>query len=191
MNEEPTTSPSEGATTKDPEEKKGVRIFEGKLHRAQRGHGKTFVEGPPQPPPEPVRRPARVAVMLALAHKIEDAIRRGVVRDRAEVARRLGLTRARLTQLMDLTLLAPDLQEQILFLESVDGIEPMSERTVRSAAQVVHWPAQTKAWTTFLYSVLHCRRSIGPREDRMTLSAARFTSMASRKSRSCPRTPTP
>lgn len=34
-----------------------------------------------EPPPEPVRRPARVAVMLALAHKIQDAIDRGVVRD--------------------------------------------------------------------------------------------------------------
>lgn len=105
--------------TKPTDAPPGVRIFEGKLHRAQRGYGKTFVEGPPQPPPEPVRRPVRVAVMLALAHKIEDTIDRGVVRDRAEVARRLGLTRARLTQLMDLTLLAPDIQEQILFLEAV------------------------------------------------------------------------
>lgn len=75
----------------------GVRIFEGKLHRVQRGHGKAFVEGPPQPPPEPVRRPARAAVMLALAHKIQDAIDRGVTRDRAEVARQLGFTRARVT----------------------------------------------------------------------------------------------
>lgn len=133
---------NESAATTETEAKAAVRIFEGKLHRAQRGHGKTFVEGPPQPPPEPVRRPARVAVMLALAHKIEDAIERGVVRDRAEVARRLGLTRARLTQLMDLTLLAPDIQEQILFLESVDGIEPMSERELRLATRRAEWTWQ-------------------------------------------------
>lgn len=132
--------------TKTTEVPAGVRIFEGKLHRAQRGHGKTFIDGPPLPPPEPVRRPARVAVMLALAHKIQDAIDRGVARDRAEVARRLGLTRARLTQLMDLTLLAPDIQEQILIAESVDGVEPMSEKRVRVMASKPLWTAQHRLW---------------------------------------------
>jgi len=131
--------------TKPTEVPPGVRIFEGKLHRAQRGHGKTFIDGPPLPPPEPVRRPARVAVMLALAHKIQDAIDRGVARDRAEVARRLGLTRARLTQLMDLTLLAPDIQEQILFSESVDGVEPMSERELRKLRSSGLWQDQVRA----------------------------------------------
>ena len=103
----------------------GPRVVTGQFHRVQRGHGKRFVQ---EPPPGPVRRPARVAVMLALAHKIQDAIDRGTVRDRAEVARRLGFTRARITHLLDLTLLAPDLQERILFVDAVDGVEPISER---------------------------------------------------------------
>ena len=42
-----------------------------------------------------------------------------------------GLTRARVTQLLDLTLLAPDFQEQILFAESVDGIESIAEQQIR------------------------------------------------------------
>jgi hypothetical protein len=51
------------------------------------------------------------------------------------VARKLGLTRTRVAQLLDLTLLAPGIQEQILFAESVDGIEPMAERQLRRHLQ--------------------------------------------------------
>lgn len=54
----------------------------------------------------PVRRPARVALMLALAHRIEREVAEGALTDHAEAAKRLGLTRARITQLCDLTLLA-------------------------------------------------------------------------------------
>jgi hypothetical protein len=121
----------------------GPRVVTGQLHRVQRGHGKRFVQ---EPPPGPVRRPARVAVMLALAHKIQDAIDRGTVRDRAEVARRLGFTRARITHLLDLTLLAPDLQERILVLEAIDGAEPLSERALRAVAHAGSWVAQRAAW---------------------------------------------
>jgi len=115
----------------------------GKLHRVRKGHEKGFAETPPMAP-APVSRPARVALMLALAHKIQEAIDRGAVQDRAEVAWRLGLTRARVTQLLDLTLLAPEIQEQILFAESVDGIEPMSERAVRIATSARIWAEQRR-----------------------------------------------
>jgi hypothetical protein len=115
----------------------------GKLHRVRKGHAKGFAETPPVAP-APVSRPARVAIMLALAHKIQQAIDSVGVRDRAEVARRLGLTRARVTQLLDLTLLAPEIQEQILFAESVDGIEPMSERAVRIATSARIWAEQRR-----------------------------------------------
>lgn len=121
----------------------GPRVVTGTLHRVQRGHGKRFV---PEPPAGPVRRPARVAVMLALAHKIQQAIDAGKVRDRAEVARRLGFTRARITHLMDLTLLAPDLQERVLGLEAVDGVEPISERELRKIAHAGRWGEQREAF---------------------------------------------
>jgi hypothetical protein len=120
----------------------GVRIFAGKLHRTQRGHGKAFLEGPPPPPPEPVRRPARVAVMLALAHKIQAAIDHGVVHDRAEAASRLGLSKARISQLLDLTLLAPDIQEQILDLQAIDGVERTRERALRYLVRQAGWAEQ-------------------------------------------------
>lgn len=123
----------------------GPRVVTGTLHRVQRGHARRFT---PEAPRGPVRRPARVAVMLALAHKIQQAIDAGTVPDRAEVARRLGFTRARVTHLMDLTLLSPDLQERVLGLEAVDGVEPMAERTLRAVAHAGPWAEQRGAWET-------------------------------------------
>jgi hypothetical protein len=117
------------------------RVVTGKLHRVQKGHAKAFVQELPTPP-APVRRPARVALMLALAHKIQDAIDRGVVRDRAEAAQRLGFTPARVTQLLDLTLLAPDIQELLFFAESIDGVEPISERGLRAVSSYENWAKQ-------------------------------------------------
>ena len=60
----------------------------------------------------------------------------------ADAARNLGLTRARVSQLMDLLMLAPDIQEKILFMERVDGIEPTSERALRRVVSEENWAAQ-------------------------------------------------
>jgi hypothetical protein len=122
-------------------------VVTGTLHRVQRGHAKRFT---PEAPPAPVRRPARVAVMLALAHKIQQAIDAGTVSDRAEVARRLGFTRARVTHLMDLTLLAPDLQERVLGLEAVDGVEPIGERALRPVVRACRWEEQRALFDALL-----------------------------------------
>jgi len=105
-----------------------------------------FVRTAPRPPREPTRRPAKVAQMLALAHHLQNAIDRGLVADRTTVAARLGVTKARITQLLDLTLLAPDLQEAVLAMEAVDGVEPMSELALRQVAQMRDWAEQRRRW---------------------------------------------
>ncbi len=56
------------------------------------------------------------------------------------------MTKARITQLLDLTLLAPDLQEAVLAMEAVDGVEPMSELAVRKVAQIREWREQRRRW---------------------------------------------
>jgi hypothetical protein len=126
----------------------GTLVITGQLHRVQRRHAQCFVVEPPTPPPAPIRRPARVAVMLALAHKLQQAIDRGDLRDQADAARRLGFNRARITQLFDLTLLAPDIQEQIFFAEAVDGVEPTTEREVRRIARARTWATQRRAFSS-------------------------------------------
>jgi hypothetical protein len=117
----------------------GVKVVTGELHRVQRGRRKTFV---PKAPPAPMRRPARVAVMLVVAHQIQRAIDRRELAGQAEAARRLGLTRARLTELLDLTLLAPDLQEKLIFEESIGSTPLLPERALRSVGRVRSWEGQ-------------------------------------------------
>jgi len=99
------------------------------------------------PPRAPERVPARVAQMLALAHHIEDQIAAGAFRDRAHAAEVFGLTRPRITQLCALTLLAPDIQEEILFLEAVRGAQPLSERALRHLVRLLSWAEQRRLWT--------------------------------------------
>ena len=124
----------------------GTRIFTGNLFRVRQGNGWAFTEEPPLPPREPVRRPARVAQMLALAHRLQAAIDQGEYQDRADLARQLGFTRARVTQLLDLLLLAPDIQEEILELERIDGVEPLAERALRRIVRQMDWAVQRERW---------------------------------------------
>jgi hypothetical protein len=125
--------------------KKGTRIFTTHFFRARKGADVVFSQQPP-PPPKTVRRPARVARMLALAHRLQQAIDSGEIEDRATLARRFGITRARVTQLLNLTLLAPDIQEQVLALEAVDGLEPTSERALREVSWAMEWEEQRRRW---------------------------------------------
>ena len=107
----------------------GTTIFTSTLHRVRKGMSIQLTETPPR---EPIRYPARIAITLALAHKLQQAIDEGWIEDRAQVARLLGVTRARVTQIMNLLLLSVAEQERILFLEAVDGKEPMGERAFRA-----------------------------------------------------------
>lgn len=121
------------------------RIVSMPFHRVTRERVR-FEDVAPPAPREPVRTPAKVAKMLALAHHLQNAIDRGLVADRTTIAARLRVTKARITQLLDLTLLAPDLQEAVLAMEAVDGVEPMSERKLREVAQVRDWSEQRRGW---------------------------------------------
>ncbi len=145
MNESARTQPASPASGDD-DEKGGVRILTGQLFRVRDGRGWTFSEQPPPAPHEPVRRPARVAQVLALAHRLQRAVDRGEYCDRAELARQLGFTRARVTQILDLLLLAPDIQEHVVHLEAVDGAEPFAERALREVVRHESWAEQRRAW---------------------------------------------
>jgi len=121
----------------------------------RKGRSVTLAEAPPSPKPAPVYRPARVAQQLALAHHLQRAIDRGVIADRATLARKLDLTGARITQLLDLTLLAPDVQDAVLTLEAVDGAEPMTERALRAVAHAGTWAEQRTRYLAEFSGILN------------------------------------
>jgi hypothetical protein len=80
----------------------------------------------PAPPPEraaidPASVP-RITRMLVLGYHFERLVRDGTVKDYAAIARLTGLSRARVTQLLNLTLLPPRTQNGIL-LGNISGHE--------------------------------------------------------------------
>ncbi len=83
---------------------------------------------------------SRLARQLALAYKIERLVEAGELRDYADAARTLGMTRARLTQIVNLRWLTPRIQEAI-----IEGKISASERDLRSTACNPVWERQIEA----------------------------------------------
>ena len=94
-----------------------------------------------------IGRIPRISRLMALAIHFEQLIREGTVSDYADIARLGYVTRARLTQIMNLNLLAPDIQEEILFLPEVTtGPDPITERQVRKINKTADWKEQKEVW---------------------------------------------
>jgi hypothetical protein len=94
-----------------------------------------------------VARVPRVTRLLAFAHRIDRMIRSGEIRDWAEAARLAGVTRARMTQIAHMLLLAPEIQQAILHLPAMlRGREPVTEHEVRSVEARMEWELQRWEW---------------------------------------------
>ncbi len=89
----------------------------------------------------------RVARLMALAIRCEELVRRGEVADYADLARLGHVTRARMTQIINLLNLAPDIQEEILFLpRTTHGRDSIGERDLRPICSVADWKEQRSRW---------------------------------------------
>jgi hypothetical protein len=84
---------------------------------------------------------------MALAIRFEKLVQAGEVEDYAELARLGCVTRARITQIMNLLHLAPDIQEELLFLAPTDGRRaPIHERAIRPICAEISWQKQRVTW---------------------------------------------
>src|SRR5450759_1471592 len=82
-------------------------------------------------------RPHSATVALARAHNVQERMDSGEFAGRAELARALGFTLARVSQMLDLTLLAPSIQEEVLFLGA--GESTIMESDLRWVLGAVLW----------------------------------------------------
>ena len=95
----------------------------------------------------PQGRTPRVSKLMALAIRFDRLLQDGVVADQSELARLAHVTQPRMTQIMNLLHLAPDIQEEVLHLAPVsNGRDPITERDLRPVAAIVDWKKQRAEW---------------------------------------------
>jgi|SRR5579872_1008988 len=118
------------------------------VHFEGRGRGnRRRLERGPEPAPRLPGRVPRVARLLALALRLDEQVRRGAISNYAEVAALGHVTRARVSQIMNLVHLAPDIQETILFLPRTQhGRDPIIVRDLQPIAAIPDWRKQRVLW---------------------------------------------
>ncbi len=90
----------------------------------------------------------RVARLMALAIHFNELIVRGELEDFSELARLGHVTPPRISQIMSLLQLAPDIQEALLFLpRTVKGRDPVMERQIYPVVASLDWGSQRRAWS--------------------------------------------
>ncbi len=118
------------------------------LHVERRGHGarKELREG--LAPAQPVQgRIPRVTRLTALAIRFDKMIASGQVRDYAQLALLGRVTRARVSQIVSLMCLAPDIIEELLHLSPVEvGRDPIILAKLLPISRELEWSKQRRLW---------------------------------------------
>ena len=124
------------------------QVIRRRIHFHASGRRKMLQEGPAENRnSQPDGRILRVTRLMALAIRLEELVAAKEVSDYATLARLGHVSRARITQIVNLTLLAPEIQEAILFLPRAErGPEPISERDLRPIAAEPDWRKQRRMW---------------------------------------------
>ena len=92
-------------------------------------------------------RLARVARLMALALRFEQLLRGREIASYAELARLGRVSCSRISQILNLLQLAPDLQEQLLFLTRKGrGRDPSHLARLRPIAATLDWGKQRRLW---------------------------------------------
>ncbi len=112
--------------------------FQLTLKKVKRRRGESEVPAL-APPCHPVVR------TLVLAHRIQGMIRDGQVRNLADAARWLGVTRSRVGQVASLLMLSPAIQEAVL-VAAPERLDALTERRLCDIAAAPDWADQAGLW---------------------------------------------
>lgn len=112
-----------------------------RVTKRERASEPTLTTGPQRLP--------RITRLMALAIQVQGQIDRREIRDYAEVARVGYVTRARMTQIMNLLNLAPDIQESILFMDCSPN-SALAEGNIRMLCTEVNWDNQRRLFSVVL-----------------------------------------
>ena len=119
---------------------------QGRMVRPQRDNGCGLEQASAKAESAPSEVP-RITRLLALALKFEGLLQQGAVKDYAELARLGQVSRARITQIMNLLSLAPDIQQQILsWAREGPDVRSVRETSVRALSSEVIWSRQREQW---------------------------------------------
>jgi len=92
-----------------------------------------------------IKKEPRLRQSLILAHQLQSLFREGKASDYTQVAKWLNVTHARICQLLNLVLLAPEIQEEIL-LSGEDEIDQLTEHRIQKIPMTVDWQKQKEMW---------------------------------------------
>jgi hypothetical protein len=122
----------------------------------------------PEAPIRPPCRLPRITRLMALAIRFEQMLQQKSVKNYADLAT-LGLvSRARITQIMHLRNLAPDIQETLLFLPPIESWRnTISEHAFRPILQELCWRRQRELFARTFPE--HCRKQSSMRDSPATL----------------------
>ncbi len=115
--------------------------------RGTKGRKKMRVGNAPTAP----QRVPRISRLMALAIHFDELIRTGKVKDQSELARLGQVSTARVSQIMGLLYLAPEIVTMLLFLGDFPSRRLETERKLRSIIKIIDWTEQARVcWQTLL-----------------------------------------
>jgi hypothetical protein len=128
--------------------------IEREFHFERRERGRREVEQGPAPAVTPPRRVPRIARLMALAIRLERLLQEGVVSDYRALAELSHVSRARISQIVNLVNLAPEIQEALLFLPRIEqGRDDIYLRDLQPIASTLEWRKQRVLWKQLLAKV--------------------------------------